>query len=117
MTEKLVSSIDIKARQQAAEKLRSKFLELVKAVLEGQEPRMIIPKRTLSNTIYDRERKLLLLGPEKFERNLLDMREARKFMQTVLMASIIYEALIKNEYPTIRDLYYRGKHTIRYRDH
>ncbi|MCD6084697.1 MAG: DNA topoisomerase IV subunit A, partial [Desulfurococcales archaeon] len=37
------------------------------------------------------------------------------FMQTVLMASIIYDTLVNNEYPTIRDLYYRGKHTIRYR--
>jgi DNA topoisomerase-6 subunit A len=32
------------------------------------------------------------------------------------MASIIYEALVNNEYPTIRDLYYRGKHSIGYRD-
>jgi len=115
--ERLVSSIDLKARKSAADRLRSKFLELVKAVMSGEEPRMYIPKRTLSNTIYDRDRQLLLLGPETFERNFLDMREARKFMQTVLMASIIYEALINNEYPTIRDLYYRGKHTIRYRDH
>ncbi len=115
--ERLVSSVDLKARKAAAEKLKSKFLELVKSILEGQEPRMIIPKRTLSNTIYDKERKMLLLGPDTFERNFLDMREARKFMQTVLMASIIYEALVNNEYPTIRDLYYRGKHSIRYRDH
>ncbi len=111
------SSIDTKARIQAAEKLKSKFLEIVNSILEGREPSLIIPKRTLSNTIYDRDRGLLLLGPETFERNFFDMREARKFMQTILMASIIYEALVNNEYPTIRDLYYRGKHTIRYRDH
>lgn len=71
----------------------------------------------LSNTIYDEKRKLLILGDEKLVRKFLDAHEARKFMQTILMASIIYQALINNEYPTIRDLYYRGKHTIRYRDH
>ncbi|MEM2080394.1 MAG: DNA topoisomerase IV subunit A, partial [Nitrososphaerota archaeon] len=77
--------------------------------------KLVIKKRTLGNTIYDLERKLLLLGEATFERSLLDLREARKFMQTLLMAGIIYEALSNGEYPTIRDLYYRGKHTIRYR--
>ncbi|RLG87114.1 MAG: DNA topoisomerase VI [Thermoprotei archaeon] len=112
-----LSTVDIKARHRAAEILRKRFLEVIEAIMRGEEPRLVIPKRTLSNTIFDDERMLLLLGPDKFERSFLDMREARKFMQTVLMASIIFEALINNEYPTIRDLYYRGKHTIRYRDH
>ncbi len=114
---KLTSSVDMKARQRAVEMVRRRFLEIVEKVLRGEEPRMLIPKRTLSNTIYDKDRKLLLLGSEVFDRSFLDVREARKFMQTVLMASIIYEALVNNEYPTIRDLYYRGKHTIKYRDH
>jgi DNA topoisomerase-6 subunit A len=109
------SKVDQKVRIASADKLRSRFLELAKSVLNGEEPRMIIPKRTLSNTIYDKERKLLLLGSENFERRFLDVREARKFMQTLLMARIIYDSLKNNEYPTIRDLYYRGKHTIRYR--
>jgi len=114
---KLVSTVDLKARQRAMEKVRQRFLEIVEKILRGEEPKMLIPKRTLSNTIFDKDRRLLLLGPDVFERSFLDMREARKFMQTVLMASIIYDALVNNEYPTIRDLYYRGKHTIRYKDH
>ena len=114
---KLMSTVDIKARQRAVDVMRRRFLEIVEKILKGEEPRMLIPKRTLSNTVYDRDRRLLLLGSEMFDRSFLDMRESRKFMQTVLMASIIYEALVNNEYPTIRDLYYRGKHTIKYRDH
>jgi DNA topoisomerase-6 subunit A len=114
---KLVSSVDIRARIKACEKLAEAFGKVVKSVLAGEEPRLIIPKRTLSNTIYDKERGLLLLGPSTFERNFLDVRESKKFMQTLLMAKIIYEALMNNEYPTIRDLFYRGKHSIRYRDH
>jgi len=116
MTERLTSSVDIRARQKAAENIKAKFMELVEKILNKEEPQMIIPKRTLSNTIYDPEKKMLVLGNDTFERNFLDMKEARKFMQTVLLASIIYEALRNNEYPTIRDLFYRGKHTIRYRD-
>jgi len=116
MTERFTSLADIRARQKAAEIIKAKFVELVEKILSNEEPRMIIPKRTLSNTIYDAEKKMLVLGSDTFERNFLDMKEARKFMQTVLLASIIYEALRNNEYPTIRDLFYRGKHTIRYRD-
>jgi len=112
----LTSKIDANARSKGLSILREKFSELVEHILEGNRPVMIMPKRVLSNTIYDEKNKLLLLGPEMLRRSLLDVNESRKFMQTLLMASIIYETLVNNEYPTIRDLYYRGKHTITYRD-
>jgi DNA topoisomerase-6 subunit A len=44
------------------------------------------------------------------------MKEARKFSQTVLMLRLIVEAIREDVYPTIRDLYYNGKHTIVYKD-
>ena len=112
---KLTSSVDVKVRKKALEVLRDRFKELVNQILTGENPTIVIPKRTLSNTVYDEGRKLLLLGPDTLSRSFLDVRESKKFMQTVLMASIIYNALTNDEYPTIRDLFYRGKHTIRYR--
>jgi DNA topoisomerase-6 subunit A len=112
---KLTSSVDVRVRRKALEVLRDRFKELVNQILAGENPTIVIPKRTLSNTVYDEGRKLLLLGPDTLSRSFLDVRESKKFMQTVLMASIIYNALTNDEYPTIRDLFYRGKHTIRYR--
>jgi len=112
---KLTSSVDVKVRKKALEVLRDRFKELVNQILTGENPTIVIPKRTLSNTVYDEGRKLLLLGPDTLSRSFLDVRESKKFMQTVLMASIIYNALTNDEYPTIRDLFYRGKHTIRFR--
>jgi DNA topoisomerase VI, subunit A len=111
-----VSKVDKEARARAAETLKKRFLTLVDQLEKGEPMVMEIPKRTLSNTVYDEQRKLLLLGSEKMKRSFLDMNEARRFMQTVLMGSIIYDALINDEYPTIRDLYYRGKHSIVIRD-
>jgi len=110
-----VSKVDLKARERALRILRERFYEVLEDVMSGRPPKLVIRKRTLSNTIYDPERGLLLLGEATFERSFVDLREARKFMQTMLMASIIFEALSNGEYPTIRDLYYRGKHTIRFR--
>ncbi len=109
--------VDYKQRLEAAEILHKTFVEIIEQIKRKENPTLIFPKRTLSNTIYDEKRKLLLLGPETQKRKFLDVNEARKFMQTLLMAKIIYEALINNEYPTIRDLYYRGKHSIIYYDH
>ncbi len=116
MTAEYVDAADLAARRKALEVFREKFKEIFEQIKRGENPTLILPKRTLSNTIYDEKRKLLLLGPEKLKRTFFDLHEAKKFMQTLLMARIIYEALERNEYPTIRDLYYRGKHTIVYRE-
>ncbi|BCU71145.1 DNA topoisomerase IV subunit A [Stygiolobus caldivivus] len=111
MTE-LTSKVDREARKKASQVLRDSFLKVVEQINKGEPPIMDIPKRTLSNTVYDEKRGLLILGKDKLKRNFLDLNEAKRFMQTTLMASIIYDALINDEYPTIRDLYYRGKHSI-----
>jgi DNA topoisomerase-6 subunit A len=112
----MVTRADLQARARASELMKKRFLEISQLIVKGERPVLVMPKRTLSNTIYDHRNKLLLLGPETLKRSFTDVNEARKFMQTMLMASIIYDSLVNNEYPTIRDLYYRGKHTISYRD-
>ena len=113
----MFSTADLRARKRALKIFWDKFNKLIESIINEEEPLLEIPKRTLANTVYDESRKLLLLGTQKLTRRMFDAHEARKFMQTLLMARIIYEALLNDEYPTIRDLYYRGKHTIVYRDH
>lgn len=112
MSHEVFSQIDIEARRKGMKLLKEKFEEVVRQIINNEPPTLIIPRRTLTNTIYDPEKKVLLLGPESMKRSFIDLNEAKKFMQTTLMASIIHEALANNEYPTIRDLYYRGKHSI-----
>ncbi|NOZ89407.1 MAG: DNA topoisomerase IV subunit A [Crenarchaeota archaeon] len=116
MAESYIDQADKEARKRALEVFRQRFREVLEQIRRGENPFLMLPKRTLSNTIYDERRKLLLLGPEKLKRSFFDLHEAKKFMQTLLMARIIFEALERDEYPTIRDLYYRGKHTIVYRE-
>ncbi len=111
-----MSAVDVKARKKALKKIERAFSKLVKDILSGKAPTLVIRKRTLANTVFDVERGLLRIGDATLKRSFLNAGEAKKFMQTVLIASIIHEALKNDEYPTIRDLYYRGKHTIRFRD-
>ncbi|MEM1597025.1 MAG: DNA topoisomerase IV subunit A [Pyrobaculum sp.] len=103
-------------REQFLKKLERWGADLAKTIVELKEPVMEIPARTLSNTIWDEKAKMLKLGDEKMHRRFLDVKEARKFMQTVLMLRLIVEAIREDVYPTIRDLYYNGKHTIVYKD-
>ncbi|WP_174861577.1 DNA topoisomerase IV subunit A [Sulfuracidifex tepidarius] len=112
MMSEISSKVDKEARQKAASVIRNRFLQLIDQIKKGEPPIMEIPQRNINNTHYDEVRKLLLLGDKKLKRSFLDLNEAKRFMQTSLMGSIIYEALINDEYPTIRDLFYRGKHTL-----
>ncbi len=109
-----ISEIDVKTRMRALDLIKESFKKLLDELDKSSRLRLVFPKRTLSNTIYDQKLKILLLGPDVQYRSFTDINEAKKFAQTLLMASIIYEALRNNEYPTIRDLFYRGKHTISY---
>lgn len=89
--------------------------ELHAQIERGEEPVLEIPSRTLSNTVWDPKRRIVVLGPDKLKRRLLDMKESKRFMQTILMLKLIVSSIREGVYPTIRDLYYNGKHTITFR--
>ncbi|MEM4488053.1 MAG: DNA topoisomerase IV subunit A [Desulfurococcaceae archaeon] len=109
------SQVDTLARNKALGLIKDSMRDVLNQINRGEKPLLVIPKRTLTNTIYDLKNKMLLLGPETQHRSFADANEAKKFMQTLLMASIVFDALRNNEYPTIRDLYYRGKHSISFK--
>jgi len=106
----------VTTRAEFLKRLEGWSAELAKAILELKEPVMQIPARTLSNTVWDERARMLKLGPEKIRRRFLDVKESRRFMQTVLMLRLIVEAMRADVFPTIRDLYYNGKHTIVFKD-
>lgn len=103
-------------RTEALKALERVGSRIASQILKGNEPSLEIPVRTLANVVWDSESKLLKLGSKKLQRDFLDMGEARRFMQTVLMLSLIVRAIREEDYPTIRDLYYAGKHTMEYVD-
>jgi len=105
------------SREKIRKSLRRALLEFVESLERGEEPTFRIPKRTLSSVYWDSKSGFLKLKKEYFERRLFSLKEARKFMQTVLVLSTIVKAIEEGDYPTIRDIYYTVKHTITYQDH
>lgn len=82
-------------------------------IKKNQSPSIKIPMRALSNTEFDEKAGVLKIGDKVQSRAYLNLGQSKKFMQTLLLASAIYEDLIKQGINTsIRDIFYRTKHTI-----
>ena len=68
--------------------------------------------RSRSNVEYDEEDERLELGDSYSTRKFLNISHARKFMQTVLVASKTKELVSEGRTAAIREVYYQLKHTI-----
>ena len=93
---KLVELADSVALQVAAEK----------------DPGVDIPTRALSNVNFDEKRRLIMMGANTQRRAFFNLGQAKKFMQTMLVASGCKELIDQRKTTSIRDLFYHCKHTI-----
>jgi DNA topoisomerase-6 subunit A len=97
---------DVQTRLSA---LGSKVVEEVSA---HHNPSVSIPVRSLANVSFDPKRQIIELGDQRQSRYLFNVGQARKFMQTFLVASACKDLLEAGKTTSIRDLYYITKHTI-----
>ncbi len=86
--------------------------EIVRQVKKGENPSLEVPLRTLANVHFNPKKKIIELGKDKQERLFFNVAQAKKFMQTFLVASACKELLIAGKTTSIRDLYYMAKHTL-----
>jgi len=99
-------------RQITSKKLFEFGEEIAKQINEEKKPFMKIPIRSLSNIKWDERTKLLTLGEKKSKRHFFNVGHARKFMQTLLIASFCKDIVDENIHASIRDMYYNLKHSI-----
>ena len=85
----------------------------VLSTLESEKnPKMKLPLRGLSNVYFDEKEKMIKLGNKLQTRTFFNVSQAKKFMQTFLLASEIKKLIGEGVTTSIRDIYYRTKHTI-----
>jgi len=98
--------------EQVVGRLASLAAKTVQEIAAQKNPSVSIPVRTLANVTYDPKKSIIELGDQRQSRALFNVGQARKFMQTFLIASACKELLDARKTTSIRDLYYITKHTI-----
>lgn len=83
-----------------------------KSALAHRDPHVDIPTRTLSNTSYNKRRRILEMGSNQQRRNLFNLGQAKKFMQTMLLASSCKDLIEAGKTLSLRGMYYKTLHTI-----
>src|SRR5213596_1016939 len=86
---------------------------VITAADKRRDPTISIPVRALSNITFNERRGLIEMGKRKQARSFFNMAMAKKFMQTVLVADALCELQRANLTTSLREIYYRTKHTIK----
>jgi len=86
--------------------------ELSKRTFAGKEPKIDIPLRTKSNTLWNKKKGILQMGDAAAERELFSLNQAKQFMQTMLHASTIKDLIAAGKTSSLRGVFYKAKHTV-----
>jgi len=93
-------------------KITSMGRTVVDTSLALEDPFMDIPLRTISNMRFNRETRILEMGSNTQRRNLFNLGQAKKFMQTVLLAKGCKELVEAEKTLSLRGMYYKSLHDI-----
>jgi DNA topoisomerase-6 subunit A len=96
----------------AAKRIEALAREAVTLAKRGVDPYVDVPTRALSNVTYSDERRIIEMGEATQRRSLFNLNQARKFMQTYVVANGCAQILREGKTTSIRDLYYMTKHTL-----
>jgi DNA topoisomerase-6 subunit A len=94
------------------ERLEQLGRDVLKQIKEGDNPHIEKPVRSRSNVEFDEDERLLRLGDSMSKRYFMNIGHARKFMQTLLIASKCKELIEEGRTASVRELYYQLKHSV-----
>ena len=104
-------------RQKAASSVETKLVGMADVVIQAaqrsRDPGFEIPIRALSNVSFNQRKGMIEMGSKKQERTFFNVGMAKKFMQTMLVADALAELQRADLTTSLREIYYRTKHTIR----
>ncbi len=102
----------IKRDQLTVAKIEALGEAVVKYSLAQRDPHVDIPMRTVSNTKFNKSKRILEMGSNAQRRNLFNLSMAKKFMQTVLLADGCKDLIEAGKTLSLRGMYYKSLHTI-----
>ncbi len=108
------SSRRAKRDGQATQARLAKLADAVVALAEKhKDPFVDIPIRALSNVSFNEKTRYIEMGDKTQRRNFFNYGQAKRFMQTMLVASKCKQLVDEDKTASIRQIYYLAKHTIK----
>ncbi len=86
---------------------------VIEAAKKKMDPEISIPVRALSNVNFNAKKRIIEMGKGTQERSFFNLGMAKKFMQTMLVADALAELQRADCTTSLREIYYRTKHTLR----
>ena len=87
--------------------------DIVSQIKKGKNPEIEMTLRNLSNIIFDTKKRILKLGNKTQNRSFFNVAHAKKFLQTIDVASVIKKELLgSGKHSSLRDVFYMVKRTI-----
>jgi DNA topoisomerase-6 subunit A len=106
-----------KAKHKSNGAVAKKLIGLADVVIDAadrsKDPTFAIPIRALSNVSFNPRNGLIEMGKKKQARSFFNVAMAKKFMQTILVADALSELQRSDLTTSLREIYYRTKHTIK----
>jgi len=100
-------------KQDPKKELKEMGLKIVEQIKKGKNPEITFPLRNLSNIVFDKKTRTLKLGDKEGTRSFFNVAHAKKFLQTVEVASVIKEKLLgTGKHSSLRDVFYMVKRTV-----
>lgn len=99
-------------KKQTEEKLESLGKRIVKDIDQKKNPSIDVPIRSISNVSFDKKSKIITMGDKTAKRFFFNVAHAKKFLQTIEVASISKGLLKLGKHASLRDVFYMAKRTI-----
>jgi DNA topoisomerase-6 subunit A len=101
----------------AKESVEARLVGMADIVLEAarkkKDPEFQIPVRALSNVQFNAKKRIIEMKSATTGRSFFNLGMAKKFMQTMLVADALAELQRADCTTSLREIYYRTKHTLR----
>jgi DNA topoisomerase-6 subunit A len=100
-------------KQDTEAKITALAQDIVTMASSQHDPFVDIPIRALSNVEFNAKTRYIEMGDRTQRRNFFNFGQAKRFMQTMLVASKCKENIGVDKTVSIRGMYYLSKHTIK----
>ena len=103
----------VQKKNKSSEELKNLGLKIIKDIDKNKNPSITMPIRALSNILFNEKTKTLELGDKTSNRFFFNVAHAKKFLQTIEVASILKRELLDTgKHEHLRGVFYIAKRTI-----